>query len=212
MIRFIAVLCGVLSVTACTLTDTATSPATRSVALGEGAVVATTPEGYCVDEVASQTARDFAILAPCATLGAQAGVPSVIGFATVQVGPAESGSAAVDELALRDYLITEDGARLLSQSGDAADVDILSSQAFNSQVMVHFADAGPPPFAGLQQEEWRAFTNINGRLVTIGVRGLAAAPLTEGPGATLLKLILAGVQAAATTIEEATPETSPNAG
>ncbi|EBA13703.1 hypothetical protein [Roseobacter sp. CCS2] len=202
MIRLSVALCGVLAITACTPVPTAT----RSVSLGQGEVVATTPAGYCVDDVASQTARDFAILAPCATLGALAGVPAVIGFATVQVGPADSGSVAADELALRDYLITQDGARLLSQSGDAKDVDILSSQAFNSQVMIHFTDAGPPPFAGLQQEEWRAFTNINGRLVTVGVRGLAVAPLNEGPGATLLKLVLAGVQAATTAADQTVPD------
>lgn len=202
MIRFFVTLCGVLAAAACTPVETAT----RSVALGQGAVVATSPAGYCVDDQASQTARDFAIMAPCATLGAGEAMPDVIGIATVQVGPAESGDVAADEIALRDYLITDDGAQLLSQSGDAADVDILSSQAFDSQVMIHFADAGPPPLDGLQREEWRAFTNINGRLVTIGVRGLAAAPLTEGPGATLLKLMLAGVEAAASAAEDAEPE------
>ena len=195
-------LLGMLAISACMPAGTAT----RSVSLGDGAVIATTPEGYCVDDVASKPARDFAILAPCATLGAEAAVPDVIGVATVQVGPADSGSIATDELSLRDYLITDDGARLLSQSGDAADVDILSSQAFNSQVMIHFKDAGPPPVSGLQGEEWRAFTNINGRLVTIGVRGLAIAPLTEGPGATLLKLVLAGVKAATTSAEDAPPD------
>lgn len=202
MIRVLIAFLGVWVVAACTPLETSS----RSVALGQGEVVATTPKGYCFDGVSSRPTTDFAVLAPCATLGAQAEVPDVIGFATVQVGPAESGSVAADELSLRDYLITEDGARLLSQSGDAADVDILSSQAFNSQVMIHFKDAGPPPFAGLQREEWRAFTNINGRLVTIGVRGLAAAPLTEGPGATLLKLILAGMQAATTAAEQTVPD------
>ena len=77
----------------------------------------------------------------------------------------------------------------------ASDIDILSTQAFNGQVMVHFSDAGRPPVPGLQQDEWRAFTDVNGRLVTIAVRGLAAAPLRDGPGAGLLKLIVAGVQA-----------------
>ena len=203
MIRAFVALIGVLTISACTpMID----PPSRSIALAQGEVIATSPAGYCVDDIGSHPERDFAILAPCVTLGADTATPSLIGFATVQVGPADSGSVAADELALRDYLITEDGARLLSQTGDAEAVDILSSQAFNSQVMIHFTDAGPPPMAGLQGEEWRAFTNINGRLVTIGVRGLAVAPLQEGPGATLLKLVLAGVRAAATAEEAIAPD------
>ncbi|MEJ8561719.1 dihydroxy-acid dehydratase [Yoonia sp. GPGPB17] len=202
MFRAIVVPLGVLAIAACTPLTTAT----RSVSLGQGDVVATTPVGYCVDDVSSQPASDFAVLAPCTSLGADSVAPDVIGVATVQVGPAESGNAAADELALRDFLITDEGVSLLSQAGDASTVEILSSQAFNSQVMVHFTDSSPPPLAGLQNEEWRAFTNVNGRLVTIGVRGLAVAPLGDGPGATLLKLILAGVQAATTDTETSQPE------
>ena len=192
MKRTTAALIGVLAFTACTPPGT---PA-RSVALGQGDVIATSPAGYCVDRVSSQPANDFAVLAPCATLGAEGAAPSIVGVATVQVGPPESGTVVSDEIALRDFLITPEGASLLSQSGNAAAINILSSQAFNSQVMIYFSDDGPPPVAGLQREEWRAFTNVSGRLVSIGVRGLAAAPLKDGPGATLLKMMVAGVTAA----------------
>lgn len=198
MLRVIGALFGVLAITACTPLGTPT----RSVALGQGDVVAATPAGYCIDGASSQISRDFAIVAPCATLDASLPGPDLVGFATIQVGPAGSGSIVADEVALRDYLITQDGARLLSQTGNAGDIDILSTQAFNSQVMIHFTDAGQPPLPGLQREEWRAFKDVSGRLVTIGVRGLAAAPLQEGPGATLLKLMVAGVQPANTVSED----------
>ena len=200
MIRACAALSGVLAFAACTSTNFS---APRSVSLGQGEVIAQTPAGYCVDALSSQPSNDFAMLAPCATLGGGDAVPTVVGVATVQVGPANSGSIVTDELALRDYLITDEGATLLSQDGDAERVDILSTQAFNDQVMIHFTDTGAPPFAGLQNEEWRAFTDVNGRLVTIAVRGLAAAPLTDGPGATLLKLVLAGVRSATETLRGA---------
>ncbi|WP_375255528.1 dihydroxy-acid dehydratase [Yoonia sp.] len=188
MKRASAVMVGVLAVTACTA-----PVSTRTVTLGDGTIAATSPTGYCVDTVASQPSRDFAVLAPCATLGGGM-MPDVVGMATVQVGPADSGSIALDELALRDFLITDAGARLLSQSGDADDITILSTQAFSNQVMVYFADRGTPPIAGLQSQEWRAFREVDGRLVTIGVRGLAASPLKDGPGAALLKQIIAGVR------------------
>lgn len=135
------------------------------------------------------------MLASCATLGHSSATPEIVGIATIQVGPPDSGRIAVDEIGLRDFLITDDGVRLLTKANNPAAVNVLSTQAFNDQVMIHFTDQGPPPLNGLQREEWRAFANVNGRLVTIGVRGLAASPLQDGPGATLLKQILAGVQA-----------------
>lgn len=201
MLQRIVLGAGVLAMSACTL-----GAPTRSVALLDGDVVATAPAGYCVDGQASNPGQGFALLAPCATLGEPAQAPDVVGVATVQVGPPESGAVAGAEGALRDYLITEGGSGLLSQSGDPADIEILSTQAFNGQVMVHFTDAAAPAVSGLQNEEWRAFTDINGRLVTIAVRGLAVAPLSEGPGATLLKLTLAGVQAAVATATGTVPE------
>ncbi|WP_341367313.1 dihydroxy-acid dehydratase [Yoonia sp. BS5-3] len=177
----------------------------QTVALAGGDVSVTTPAGYCVDGQASTPRNGFAVLAPCATLGAQTGAPSVIGVATVQVGAPESGTIMDDEAALRDFLITDAGNALLSSEGEGADVTILSTQAFDNQVMVHFADAGPAPLAGLQPEEWRAFTRANGRLVTIAVRGLAQAPLQDGPGAGLLKLVISGVKAVTSAAPAATP-------
>lgn len=189
MLRSGASCLAALFVTGCTLL----AP-TRTVSFLDGAVTAAAPAGYCVDAQASKPATGFAVLAPCASLGEPDAAPDVVGIATIQIGPAGSGTIAEAELAMRDFLITAEGARLLSHRGVASDITVLSTQAFDRQVMVHFSDAGPPPVAGLQNEEWRAFTAVDGRLVTIGVRGLAAAPLRDGPGAGLLKLILAGVQ------------------
>lgn len=193
---------GLLAISAC-------SPGTpaKSVSLADGQIIATAPSGYCIDDIASQLNSDFAVLAPCASLGEGTPAPDVLGLVTLQVGPAESGAVAQDELALRDFLITDAGASLLSSEGDAAKVTILSTQAFNNQVMVHFEDQGTPPIAGLQDEEWRAFADINGRLVTIAVRGLATAPLRDGPGAGLLKLMLAGVKS----VTSDTPQTASDA-
>jgi len=183
-------LVGALVLTACTAPETGT----RSVALVGGEVIADAPRGYCVDDATSAPSAGFAVLAPCASLGATASAPRDIGVATVQVGPPESQSVAGAEIGFRDFLITDAGTALLSSAGNAEAITILSSQAFDARVMIHFADTGTPPLPGLQQEEWRAFTDVSGRLVTISLRGLAAAPLGEGPGATLLKQLLAGVR------------------
>ncbi len=190
MMRGLIGTAALLALTACTL-----SAPERAMTLGGGDIFLQAPDGYCVDSIASRPSRDFAVLAPCASLGETSARPDVIGLVTVQAGAAASGEIARDEIALRDFLITENGTALLSQTGKADEIEVLSTQAFGDQVMVHFTDAGSPPVAGLQNEEWRAFRNVGGRLITIGVRGLAAAPLQDGPGAALLKLVVAGVSA-----------------
>jgi len=190
MLRLFAWVALAFACAACT----PTAPA-KTVALADGAVIATTPEGYCVDGPSSQLRNGFAVLAPCATLGDPGPVPKVVGVATIQVGPPDSAAVEDAEIPLRDFLITDAGNALLSADGKDSEVTILSTQAFNNRVMVHFIDKGTAPLPGLQGEEWRAFTDVNGRLVTIAVRGLASAPLQDGPGAGLLKLVLGGVKA-----------------
>lgn len=204
MLRFFAGLALAFASTACT----PSAPA-KTVTLADGDVIATTPEGYCVDGPSSQVGNGFAVLAPCATLGGAGAVPKIVGVATLQVGPPGSGAVEDTEIALRDFLITDAGNALLSREGKDSDVTILSTQAFNNRVMVHFIDKGTPPL-GLQREEWRAFTDVNDRLVTIAVRGLASAPLQDGPGAGLLKLVLSGVKGASDVPAE-TPADDPEA-
>lgn len=168
----------------------------KTIALSGGEVTATAPDGYCVDEQSSRPASGFAVLAPCTTLGVKSPGPAVTGVATVQVGAPDSGDAMNDETALEEFLTSDAGSALLSQTGVTEEITILSSQAINNEVTVHFLDAGTPPLQGLQGEEWRAFIQTNGRLVTIAVRGLAQAPLRDGPGSGLLALMMTGVKAA----------------
>ncbi len=178
-----------------TLAACAPTEPVRSLALLDGEIMATTPDGYCVDRRASRPGDGFAVMAPCATLGANDASPGAIGVATVQIGPPESGAVAGSETALRDLLESEAGAALLSASGEAEAITILNSQALDNTVTVHFTDAGAAPIAGLQGEEWRAFKDINGRLVTVAVRGLVTAPLQDGTGAWLLDLVVNGLLA-----------------
>ena len=178
----------------------------RSLALLDGEITATTPDGYCVDQRASKPGDGFVVMAPCATLGAGDPAPGAIGVATVQVGPPDSGAVAGSETALRDLLESEAGAVLLSTNGEAEAITILNSQALDNAVTVHFTDTGNAPMAGLQGEEWRAFTDIDGRLVTVAVRGLATAPLQDGTGAWLLGLVMDGLLAAGGNEPETEPE------
>ncbi len=167
----------------------------KSMSFFDGDVVANAPAGYCLDAATSRPARGFAVLAPCATFGGGDSPPPVLGVATLQLGVQESGAVTGAEAELRDILQTDVGATLLSSRGDAALVEVLDASVVDNTVTVHFADQGPGPISGLQKEEWRAFLDLNGRLATVAVRGLAEAPLVASDGAWLLDLIVTGLVA-----------------
>lgn len=162
-------------------------------ALVEGDIVATAPAGYCIDPSTSTPANGFAVMAPCVTLGTRDATPDVLGVATVQVGAAASGAVAGQEDILRDLMQTDAGAQLLSNSGDTDQIEVLDTRTDENTVTVHFRDDGTPPVTGMGDEEWRAFTDIGGRLVTVAVRGLAAAPIDKDTGAWLLGRVVNGL-------------------
>ena len=188
------------AMTACTA-----GPPMKSMALVGGDVTVTTPAGYCLDGAASRPRAGFAVIAPCSTLGTGDAAPAVFGLATVQVGPADSGSVAGAEPAWRDLLNSDAGAALLSAVGRNDTVTVLGSQVQSNAVKVHFTDSAPPPMAGLQAEEWRAFLDLNGRHVTVAVRGPARAPLQDGSGAWLLDTVIKGLRAVAAEVPGGTP-------
>ncbi|WP_322890406.1 MULTISPECIES: dihydroxy-acid dehydratase [unclassified Yoonia] len=199
MIRRALALFGIAALAACDPVGVA-----QPVALLGGDLVATPPAGYCADPVSSRLRAGFAVFAPCVTLGTDAPVPQVLGVATVQAGDAGSAMVAGAETGLRDFLISPQGAGLLSKGGSGETVSVVSSQAFGGRVVVHFRDTGEPPMDGLGPDEWRAFTDVNGRLVTVSVRGLDDAPLSAGRGSALLDQMLRGLSASAT-VADATP-------
>ena len=94
---------------------------------------------------------------------------------------------------LMSLLGSDAGAGLLSATGNGDNITVIGAEAEENTVTVRFNDDGAPPIKGLDDAEWRAFTDINGRLVTVAVRGLASAPLTEGTGSWLLGLVVTGL-------------------
>lgn len=199
MFRHALALSGTLALAACNPVGVA-----QPVAMLGGDLVMTPPAGYCGDPVSSRLRAGFAVFAPCVTLGTQGPAPQVVGVATVQAG--DTGSAMVNgtETGLRDFLISQQGAGLLSKGGSGATVSVVSSQAFDGRVVVHFRDTGEPPMDGLGPDEWRAFTDIDDRLVTVSVRGLEEAPLSAGRGSALLDQMMRGLSSATITAD-ATP-------
>lgn len=189
MFRRAIALVGIAALAACDPVGVA-----QPVALLTGDLVVTPPAGYCSDPVSSRLRAGFAVFAPCVTLGTDAPVPSIIGVAIVQAGDTGSAMVTSGETGLRDFLTSPQGAGLLSK-GSGATISVISSQTSGGRVIVHFRDTAAPPMDGLGPDEWRAFTDIGGRLVTVSVRGLDDAPLSAARGDALLDQVLRGLSA-----------------
>ncbi|WP_241962976.1 hypothetical protein [Thalassorhabdomicrobium marinisediminis] len=167
-------------------------PGIRALALMGGAVRVRGPEGYCVDQRASDARRGFAVLAGCALISDQAAVmPTLDGLITVQFG--ESGSAIVsgNEEAFADFLTSDAGRAVLADDGDASHIADVAATGANGTVVARFEDTSGPAFEGTTGAEWRGFQDIGSRLVTMSVLSFARAPLSRAEGERLLAVAMA---------------------
>lgn len=167
-------------------------------AMFDGDVVTVGPDGYCADAVASRPDKGFAIFAPCATLGARSAAAARSAITTVQVG--DSGSAIVqsDPAGFAAVLAEDTGPKILARGSDATTVTINMVIQDAARVSVYFTDDATTAIEGVQNAEWRSFFDLDDRLVTVSVRGIDAAPLSERDGVTLLDQAIAALIAANT--------------
>ena len=159
---------------------TLTSQGIRTLSLLGGDVRVRGPEGYCVDQAASDARSGFAVIAGCVLLTDSADLAPVLdGLITVQFGDEETASVTEQEEAFASFLDSNAGRNLLAASGDAADLVDLVSQIEGSAVLVGFEDTSLPAFAGTNGVQWRGFFDVNGRLTTVSVLSFGRAPFTQ---------------------------------
>lgn len=168
----------------------------NALALDGGALIAAAPHGYCVDPRASRPAQGFALFAGCSLISALDLMPYAEALLSIQADEPGSAAVAGQEQELAALLQTPQGAALLSAAGSSDTVTVDRAIAGAGLVMVHFDDTASPPAPGIAQSEWRAFLDLNGRLVTIALRGLARAPLSDESGFALLRNAAATLRAA----------------
>ena len=187
----------------------ATNEGIRTLSLLGGDVRARGPEGYCVDQGASNARRGFAVLAGCALLSEGAAVmPTLDGLITIQFGDEDTASVAGKETAFAQFLETESGRALLASNGDLDNVSEVSTVTGDTGVMARFEDTSGPVFAGTSGPQWRGFLDINGRLTTISVLSFDREALSRGEGERLLTVAMdeLGEVNAPVTVAEAVTE------
>ena len=170
-------------------------------AMFDGDVVTVGPNGYCADAVASRPDKGFAIFAPCATLGASSAPTALSAITTVQVG--DSGSAIVhgDPAGFAAVLSGDTGPKILARGSDATTVTINMVIQDGARVSVYFTEDAAAAIEGMQNAEWRSFFDLDDRLVTVSVRGIDAAPLSERDGVVLLDQAIAALIVANTSAD-----------
>jgi hypothetical protein len=173
-----------LMVAGCDGGTVATRAATDRVLVADRSVIVAGPPGYCVDRGLSRMGDDAAvvILGSCASIAGSADAPMPSAPAILTVTVAEEVGAVVDIGVLRAFLATRDGKAALSRSGDPDSVRILETRQAGDVIYIHARhnDAGDLP--GVSDTYWRALFELNGRLVTASVVGLARRPITSDAG------------------------------
>lgn len=163
----------------------------RTLSLLGGAVRVRGPEGYCVDQSASQARRGFAIMAGCALMSEEAAVmPSMDGLLTVQFGAEGSAIVAGAEAEMAAFLASSSGAALLAQDREADTAEVHTTE---NRVILRINPAENEALPGTQGPVWRGFMDANGRLVTVTVLSFERAPLSSEVARSLLELTMAEI-------------------
>ena len=169
----------------------ATSKGIRTLALMGGDVRVRGPEGYCIDQGASNARRGFAVMVGCALLSEDAGVmPSLDGLIMVQFGAEDTASVSGNEDAFAAFLASDAGRSILAGGRDIAKVTEVATTSDTDTVLARFEDTSGPLIAGTSGLQWRGFADINGRLVTVSVLSFDRDALSRSEGERLLVVAL----------------------
>lgn len=155
--------------------------AVERIAVSGGSVVIAGPEAYCVDMRTSRPRTGFALLAACATVGGET-YPRRSAILSAQVGEPGSAAVAGSETTLAGFLGTAEGAAAVGLTGTT----IRDIGTRRNAVSLYLTRASAGPLRGTGANEWRAFTDVGDRLVTLTVRDIASEPLSAREGQSLL--------------------------
>lgn len=169
----------------------------RAVISALGRKVAIEPaEGFCLAtsslEVTDRSA--FALIGDC-TLEAPGvrgsedergeltlprGVPGII-TVSISGNPGLTASESRDAAltALSDYLTTSEGRAMLGRGRTSGPVDLLDRRRIGDGIYVFVEESDDDVLPILDQRFWRAFLEINGRMVVVTVSGFRDSPLEK---------------------------------
>jgi hypothetical protein len=168
------------------------APARDRIAVADNAVVIAGPSGFCVDPRSTKAAgpAPFVMMGNCASISGNSGAaqPQVQAVLTATVIPmvaAETfdGTAAQ----LQAFFMSEEGRRALSRSGNPETVAVQEMFAEGDTFYLRANDTSPGPANNLAAEHWRAYFNVNDRLVSATVLGFQGRQMTPEQGLSVVR-------------------------
>ncbi len=150
------------------------------------------PRGYCVDPSASQNAPDsaFVLLGSCAAIARTDAVPEpkTLAVLTATVRDNTGGYSIRQTLPVLDrYFRSEEGRKTLSRDHKAQTVQVLDTRQLGDAFFVLAKDQSRSIAPELSDSSWRAFFDVEGRLVSATVMGTRQQPISEKESLAVLK-------------------------
>ena len=199
-----AALVALFAVVACTGVENTVSgptpiPKAVRVSAGDVELVIASPNGFCIDRatIAENGNGAFMFLSDCrvvASTGKSARMP-ISSILTASISPtglagSENGMKPALET-LGQFLATPVGVFSLGKSHVDGAVSILETKQTDLALYLLIEDRAFSDDAGVSNRYWRAFTEVNGRLVALSVTGYSDADPEEKRS---LRIIRAFVQ------------------
>ena len=163
----------------------------RSIDVLDGWGTIRAPRGYCVAPDASRPADGFVTMSPCYIAAGSGTAPQYEGLITVQVGATQSAIVTGNEARMLAYLQSEGGVSALA---DRNGLSAIGGQVHGSVVEILIEQGLSANISGVNPHEWRAFLDVDGRLVTVAVRPFAQNPISDSEALQLLRTATSRVQ------------------
>lgn len=145
------------------------------------------PRGYCIDPGSRRSTETAAVVLMGRCAAGESRSPAVI---TVTVGrPGTAGIMAAGGAEVARFAASPDGRATLSETGRAADLQLISARGQGQAVILNLADRQLGTY-------WRALTGLKGHLVSISATGARGTPLAPEEGRAILDAALTALERA----------------
>jgi len=196
-----ALLAGVLLVAGCGGLGPVGTPPVRQVAVTQGQVLVTGPEGFCIDTESTRDsgATAFVLLGNCAVItnrrsAGQPAVPAVLTASISEADPDQTLRDAIPEL--DTFFGSEEGRALLSRAGEAETVELLDSFHQGDVFYLRARDSSASEIQDVSSDYWRSYLDIGDRIATLTVLGREDEPIDTEQSLATLRAFTQAVQAA----------------
>ncbi|PWE33459.1 hypothetical protein DDZ14_04480 [Maritimibacter sp. 55A14] len=144
-------------------------------------VVVTGPPGFCIDPSATRAGREsaFVLLGNCAAIAGVPGIrqPELRALLAATIAPGGAPGVVSEALPeLSAFFRSPAGRAALSRSRRAETVSIVESFSRDGVLYIHARDRSEALAPGMTDDYWRAYFELDGRIVSASVLGFRAAP------------------------------------